>query len=799
MTTVSVHQTNFTSGEISPYLASRSDLNQYNNSASTLQNFLVRGQGGIIKRSGTVYVAEVKDSANATRLIPFEYSNTDAYAIELGAGYFRFYRSGAQILSTAAITNGTFTTDLTGWTDDDTGTGASTHSVNLMKLNGGAGGVAARTQSVAFVGTAQYTLTFTVATNTCTYKIGTTSGGTQIATGTGTVGSNSINFTPSAAGTIYIQFSNSANNDSDVDTVALSTPIYQVDNPYSQAEIDNVRFAQSYDILYLVNANYAPRQLVRTGHSNWAISTITFVDGPYYDITDPTYGGSGSNITLDPSANTGSGVTVTASAALFVSTDVGRFIRFRSVNSAAWGYCIITGYTSSTIVTVTVLKDFDANTLSEEWRLGYWSATTGYPSTVTFYEQRMVFANSLTKKQTIWFSTAGNIYDFQPDNSLYKGAVDATTAMTYTIADNKANVIQWIAPQKTLFLGTSGGVWIARASNAGEALTPDTLSIVPIINEGASEYAPIVSRTAVIYPHRFGRKVLEIGYSFTDDAYKSADLALLAEHRTEGKSKWLANSTSPNYLIWSSTEDGELSCFTYIREQNVIAWCRQLLGGTDVSVNSIISIPGTTEDEVWMIVSRTIDGSTKQYIEYLSPTFLTQDVEDAVFVDSAIAYSGAATDTLTGLDHLEGETVQVFGDGGQVVATSVVTAGAITLSEEVTNAVVGLSYDSIMESNALNAQVQSGPIQGKRARINKAALELYRSYGGEIGSSADDLEVMPEYSSETYMGNALSLFTGTVEHFIKGSIKFAPKLYIKHSLPVPFTLTGITYQANITN
>ncbi len=796
--TFASHQTNFTSGEIGPYLASRTDLAQYENSASTLQNWIVRAQGGIIKRPGTVYVAAIKDSTKDARLIPFEYSNTDAYAIETGAGYFRFFRSGAPIASTAAIVNGTFDSDVSSWTDADTGTGVSSWISAYMNLNGGSSGVAIRYQAVTFVGTSQHALTFTVATNTCLYKIGTTIGGTEIASGTGTVGANSVNFTPTTAGTIYIQFSNANNNDSTVDTVAIDTPVYQIDNPYLQADIDNIQFAQSFDILFLVNTNYAPRSLIRTGHANWVLSQLAFVDGPYFSLIDENYSGTGTSITLTPGATTGSGISMTAASALFVSTDVGRLIRFRSVNSAAWGYCIITGFSSATVVTVTINKDFDVASASEEWQLGAWSTTTGFPSTVTFFEQRMVFANSIKQQQTMWFSTASDIYDFQPDNSLYKGAVDATTAMTYTIADNKANVIQWLAPQQVLYAGTSGGVWVARSATADGALTPDNISILPIISEGASTFAPLITRTAVIYPHRFGRKILEIGYAFSDDAYRAADLAILAEHRTAGEVKWLSASTSPNYLVWSVTKTGTLSSFTYVREQNVIAWGSHLLGGTDTLVKSIVNIPGATEDESWMIVSRTINSVTSQYVEYLSPTYIDQAVSESVFVDSSLTYAGSEVTTLTGLDHLEGETVQVFGDGGRVVATSTVTSGSITLDEGVSAAVVGLGYDSILETNAINVQIQGGVIQGKRARIQMAELEIYRSFGGEIGSDAANLDVMPEFSSETIMDGPLVLTTGVVEFFLQGSIKFAPKVYIKHSLPVPFTLTGIVYRASTT-
>lgn len=789
------HQTNFTSGELSPFLTARTDLNQYANGASTLQNFLVRGQGGLIKRSGTRYVAEVKDSSKNCRLLPFEYSTTDAYAIEIGAGYFRFYRNGGQLLSTAAVTNGTFATDLTGWTDGDTGTGVSSQTTGVMRLNGGAAGVAKRTQAITYVGTSQYTLTFTVASNDCVYTIGTTDGGTEIATGTGSVGANSVNFTPSVDGTIYIGFSNANNNNSDVDTVVLSTPVYQVKNSYAEADLDSIVYAQSFDVMYLVHGDYAPATLTRYGHSQWVLEDIAFEDGPYFDVTDRTYGGTGANFNMTPSGTTGS-ITMTAASSIFVSTDVGRYIRFRSVNTAAWGYGVITAYTSGTSVTVSVVTALDSASASKEWRLGAWSNTTGFPSCVCLFSQRLIFARSDAQQQTLWLSTAGDLYNFQPDNSARKDVVEAITAISYTLADTKASVIRWLGAQKTLYVGTSSGIWAVKG-NVSPADTTDPFSIVPIINDGANQYAPVITRTAILYGQRFGRKLLEIGYQFAEDQFRATDLAILAEHRTKGNLKWMTSCMSPNYMIWSTTEDGILNTTTYIREQNVVAWAQQIIGGTDVNVKSIISLPSTYEDQLWLIVSRTINGSTKQYVEYLTQTFIEQAVTDACFVDSSLTYSGAATSTLTGLDHLEGESVKVFGNGAQVVATSVVTSGAITLAEEVTSAVVGLGYDSIFASNPLHAQYQGGIVQGHRARINKAQLRLYRSYGGQIGQDSTSLDVMPEYSSNTYMGNSLELETGMVEYFVKGSTKFLPTIYIKHSDPVPFSLLSIVYHANI--
>lgn len=784
-------QTNFTAGEISAFLYARTDLKQWGNSARSIRNFIVRPQGGLFKRQGTMYVAEVKDSSKNTRLIPFEYSTEQAYVLELGEGYIRFYKDGGQILSTAAITNGTFTTDLTGWTDDDTGTGTSSQTAGVMRLNGGAAGVAARTQAVSKVGTAQYTLTFTVATNTCTYKIGTTSGGTEIATGTGSVGANSVNFTPTNEGTIYIQFSNSANNNSDVDTVVLSTPVYQISSPYQAADIDAVSFAQSFDTLFLCHASYKPVLVERTGHSEWSSNSYILEDGPFFDEVDEVYGGIGTGRTMTPSGTTGS-VTFTASADTFVSTDVDRIIRFRSTSTAAWGWGKITAYTSATQVTVSITSGLDVAAASQFWRLGTFSDTTGWPAHVTIYDQRLVFAKTTYQQQSVWFSTASDIFNFRPDNSALKDEVDATTAMSYTIYSNTANVIKWVAISKYLFVGTSGGIYIVRSSSQQEAITPTNIQITQAVNESCSDYPPVQTTNNLLVIERAGRKLMEVLYSFSEDAYKALDAAILSESRTKGKVKWLTRQAEPNYLIWGCTEDGKLFNITYIKDQSVTAWTEQVIGGTDVAVKSLATIPGSVEDDVYMIVSRTINGSTKQYIEYLSQTYLDQDVTESMYLDCAAEYSGAATTTITGLSHLEGQTVSCFSEAGYRVGVSAaVSGGSITLDTSVTAAWVGLPYTSSVTLNQPHLDVSSGSIAGKTGRIHKAVLRLYNSYGGEIGISSSVVDVMPEYGSSTIMNGAVVLKTGDFEFSVPSDFTLTPLLYVEHDLPVPFNLLGV--------
>lgn len=800
MVLVAKAQTNFTSGEISEYMYARQDLKQYENSARSIKNFIVRPQGGLFKRPGTAYVAEIKNSANDARLLPFEYSATQAYAIEMGAGYFRFFIDGGAILSGAAISNGTFATDLTGWTDLDTGTGASAWVTGTMELNGGAAGLAKRTQGVAFVGTNTHTLAFTTTVGTITYSIGTTSGGTEIATGNVSPGVQSINFTPSTAGTVYFSFSNVDNEARYVDTVSISTPVYQVENAYTQDEINEVQFAQSFDFLFLAHGSHPVFQLTRSNHDEWTIAETTFLDGPYYDITDVDYGGDGgSGITLDPSGTTGS-VTVTASGNLFVSTDVGRLIRYTDNATDAWGYLRITAYTSATSVTALVIRTLVGGTASAYWRLGAWSATTGYPRTITFHDQRLVFGGTTDQQQTVWFSQAGDFFDFSPDNDVHKDEVDADTAMTYTIADARANVIRWLASQVNLFIGTTGGIWVARASSNSEALTPTNINIRPVIGESAAPYVPTVMQSSLVFIQRFGRKLLEITYSFANDAFLTSDLAILAEHRTIGKLQWGTDAVAPNYLMWFSTETGLLSGVTYLKDQNINAWHQHELGGDDVEIKSVMSIPGDTEDEVWMIVSRTIDGGTTQYIEYFSPTFIDNPLSEAKFLDSHITYSGAATSTLSGLDHLEGETVQVYDtEGFQVVVTGPVVSGDIVLDREVTSAVAGLPYVSSVMTNQFYQIFGDVSTVGKVGRLHQAALKFYRTYGGKIGISDTTNDVIPFLSDATIMDGPVTLFTGEINLEIPSEYSRTPVLYLEHDLPLPCNLLGIAVKASISS
>ncbi|MFN0101168.1 MAG: hypothetical protein ACKV2U_03645, partial [Bryobacteraceae bacterium] len=319
MTRANPIQASFAKGEISPLLYGRVDLAQYAVGAKGVLNAIVRLQGPLTRRSGTRHVAEVKTSSLATRLVPFEFSTTQAYILELGNLYARFYKAEGRI-ETAG--------------------------------------------------------------------------------------------TPTELTTTYLT-----------------------------ADLFQLKFAQSADVLYIAHPTYPPRKLTRTSHTAWTIDNIVFTDGPYYDTnttaTTLTLGGTTGSVSVTASAITGIN-----GGAGFATTDVGRLIRWKDPANN-WTWLTITAWTSTTVVTATISgPNASAATATVNWRLGAFSATTGYPGSVTFHEERLWWAGTTDRPQTVWASKSGDFENMAPTG--VTGTVADDSAIDFTLAANQVNVIRWL-------------------------------------------------------------------------------------------------------------------------------------------------------------------------------------------------------------------------------------------------------------------------------------------------------------------------------------------------------------------
>jgi len=751
MARVAVQLTNFTGGELSPRLDGRNDLNKYSSGCKTLENMIIYPHGSAARRSGSRFIAEVKSSAAKTRLIPFEFSTTQTYMMEFGNQYIRFYKDNGQILE-----------------GDKTISGATQANpvVITATSHGYSNGDEISITSVAGM-TELNNKRYLVANKTTnTFEI-TNVDGTNI---------NGTSFTAYASG-------------------GVANRVYEISTPYLTAELFDIKYAQSADVMYITHPNHEVEKLSRTGHTSWTLSDVDFTKGPMQDANT-------TDTTLNPGQSAvGTGISLVASAVTginsglgFLSTDVGRFVFLHG------GYAKITGVTDTTNATITIITALSSASATADWRLGSFSDTTGHPSSVTFFEQRLVFAGTSNEPQTLFFSRSG---DYENMDANIGGTIADDDAIIYTIASNQVNAIRFMTATRTLIVGTAGGEFTVSGGGTDVAITPTNILIKKQSNHGAANVDAISAGNATLFLQRAKRKIRELAYNFDVDGYLAPDMTILAEHITEGGITQMAYQQEPNQIVWMTRSDGELIGLTYQREQQVTAWHRQIFGGSFGSGNavceSVAVIPtDDTEYQVYVIVKRTINSITRRYVEYLNNFDFTEtDNTTFNFLDSQLEYSGSATTTITGLEHLEGQTVSILADGS-THPDKTVSSGAITLDRSSTKVKVGLSYTSLLQTMRLDAGAANGTSQGKTKRIYDISLRLFESVGVEVGPDLSNMERIPFRSSADDMDTAIPVFTGDKEIEFRGNYETDGFIFVRQTQPLPLTVLSL-YPNLVTN
>ena len=630
---------------------------------------------------------------------------------------------------------------------------------------------------------------------------------------------------------------------------------YEISTPYTTAQIFDLKFAQSADVMYITHPSHQTRTLSRTGHTSWSLDVVNFTNGPFLDTNIST-------TTLTASGTSGS-VTITASANVFVSTDVGRQVRIGG------GYSAITGFTNATTVTATTSTNFANTNASTDWSLGAFSTTTGFPSCVSFFEQRLVFAGTINNPQTVYFSKSG---DYENMDANIGGTVADDDAVVYTIASNQVNSIRFMSSARTLIIGTAGGEFVVSGGGDNNAVTPTNIMIKKQSNHGAANVDAISVGNATLFLQRAKRKIRELAYNFDVDGYIAPDLTILAEHITEGNIVEMAYQEEPLAIIWCVRGDGQLIALTYQREQEVVAWHRHIIGGSfgtgNAVVESVAVIPTeNSEYELFVIVKRTIGGATTRYVEYLhtfdftesdnttfnyldsqlglskSATTLTAGISATAttvpvasisgFTSSGkikiggeiISYSGITNLNLTGcvrgqnitsakahlsgavtkevvniiagLNHLNGQTVSILADGA-THPTKVVSNNQITLDRFSTDVKVGLQYTSILKTMRIDAGSQDGTSQGKTKRIYEVTARLFETVGVEVGPDLNNMERIPFRTSADLMDQGIPPFTGDKQVEFRGNYDTDGFMMVRQTQPLPLTLLSL-YPRLITN
>lgn len=329
----------------------------------------------------------------------------------------------------------------------------------------------------------------------------------------------------------------------------------------------------------------------------------------------------------------------------------------------------VTGFTSSTVVTVNVLTPFASIDESFRWHEGAWSNDEGWPGAFTFFEERAVYGGSVSQPQTIWLSKSGFFENFD------EGTAD-DSSFWITMGSDKRNGIRWLSSLEALLIGTNGGEWRMRATSFDEQLTPKNFNLRQQTSYGSKRIQPLAVGTATLFVDFVGRKIRELTFKAENDKFVAPDLSALAEHITLGGITSIAFQKNPDLILWCTLVNGKPLSMAYERDQNVIAWAGHPLGGTNAAADSIARIPATNEDEIWMCVARTVSGSTVRHIEQFQPR-VDVDLEDAWFSDDALMFDGGDPLAITGITNAnpgvitsaahglsDGQDVYLIGIGG---------------------------------------------------------------------------------------------------------------------------------------
>ncbi len=683
MANLRAYQPSFTAGELSPALHARADLSKYGSGLKTALNLFIHPHGGASNRAGLEFIAEVKDSADYARLIPFQFNTIQTYQLEFGDQYFRVYKDGGVVLVTGSP--------------------------------------------------------------------------------------------------------------------------YEVVTPYLHTQLDDLVFVQEADVMYIVHPLHAPRKIARLADDSWTISVVTFTP----TMTTPT----GMNVT----ALVGSGAVVYRYKVSAVSSESGEEslpTGFQSIsnnlatagnkNRVTWNavagadrYIVykedngVYGYIGGTSGLLfdddNIVADLADTPQSER---NPFVGSGNYPRCVTFIEQRLGFASTVNDPQAVWLSQSANYENFG-----YSQPSKASDAVTFRIKARQVNEVRSMLAVRGLMLLTSGAEWVVTGGSTSDAITPSAVKIDNQGYRGAAKVQPIVVGNTVLFAQDRGGVIRDFSYQFSDDAFVGKDLTILARHLFENKNiKAWAYAQAPYSIAWVILDDGSLVSLTYMKEHEVWAWTRHETAASgyfeDVSV-----IAEGNEDVPYFIVRRTINGQTKRYIERMH-TRVFDTIEDAFFVDCGLTYSGTSATVISGLDHLEGQTVVALANGN-VVRGLTVASGSVTLPNAATKVHIGLPMTAALQTLDLDmGNVQGlGTVQGRWKAVSDMTMRVEDTRGIWIGPRAgvrgDDHLVEYKQRETEAWNEAINMYTGDIAIKPHWSWTTGANMWVYQFDPLPMTILAL--------
>lgn len=641
--------------------------------------------------------------------------------------------------------------------------------------------------------------------------------------------------------------------------------VYEIAAPYTEAQLDGIRVAQSGDIAYVCHPEHPVYKLSRVGSNEFTLEEVMFKNGPFQRIntTDDTF-------TIQSVTGTAIGSIANFRASTQEQLDalsVGQYLKFE-YNPAAkfdtWEaesstyngqpraysngshltyegrvYEVVSGGSAQTgtrppmhekgdesdgtltlrykgdkfgYIKVTAINAIGVDSTGEilkelpigivgnatdDWAYGSFYSGS-YPSSLTFHQQRLLFGGTNNEPQTFWASTITDIEDFN------EGTND-DDAYQFKLAAERKNPIQWMISNIDLQIGTLGSEFVA--SSRGGAITPTDVNIKRVSSYGSSStFGAAVSNGFTLFIQQGGRKLRELRFDEGTQRNFARDLNKVAEHITSQGIKSLAVQNEPYQLVWAIV-GGSLACLTYETDENVFAWHKHDISG---EVVSIATVPFESQDRLWICVKRNIEGQDRYYAEFLTPFFeRSNSLDDAVFLDSSLSYSGPPISNVTGLDHLEGLEVSALADGATDDVSYTVTGGQITLQSPASKITVGLPYKAAWQSMRLEGGSPDGVGQGKAKQIKSIIFRLDATgsglkYGrgdyiaGQPAIAQNLYDVLPfvktRSTSDRMDAPPPLIFGDTPDLGFTGGTSKEFFIRVEHDLPLPCTIIALIAQ-----
>lgn len=805
-------QSNF-NGEWSPLMLGRVELSRYATSLRTMENFAPTIPGGARKRPGTEYIGEVQDSSKKTRLESFTFSNEQSYLLEFSDLKLRFWRNGVLLSDT----------ETTPYTEDEVFSLRMTSTNDIIYI------ASPNHAPYKLTRTSDTTFNFALLefknqpfedqnlTTTTIQSSGTT--GTSV-----TLTSSSSLFTASMVNSSKFQISHvqaRVVTESTINNTKVGATTFGSHEDYSVGEIvkvsdDYYTCIQAFSghnsgdpITNFINQSNASNNYFEQGiiardvqgqnlefdiEGEWSFRTEGRWDGEWLiqESTD-----NGANWTTryalfsnesdnyvregDETAN-----PLKIRIILYSGYSDAALVTFTEKEITKTGEALITGYGSSVSATATIdsNKPIAETTATALWSENEWNYRKGFPSQVFFKNNRLCFASTKADNQAIWGSEVDRWDNFK------RGIQEDSQPFKDVLRTGNQDPIQWVSEQSKTLLGLSSQIRNLTGEDGSSILAPGKNSSARQAGRGAADLEPVEVDDFTFYVQLGGRIIRGLTNDYERGVYAAADMTREAEHVTRGGVKQMAFQLNRVSTLYAVTGEGIAACLVFDPEVEKMGWYRlKTQGGT---IESVAILPATgEEDEVYFVVKRSINGSTKRYIERLkNDQIRIQDdglQDDMFYVDCGTTITGTNITTVTGLNHLEGEEIQVLGDGDyfgkkQVVNGQIEIPARTPATSKVT---CGLPIEAKLWPMPLEGITASGTTSGDKKRVKEITIDVMNSLGIQTKDSPDDTKEPTDLTprqSDADLGSSPALYSG--------------KLEVRNTLPRSFD-GNVFYQSDI--